>query len=129
MSEVQNNESNAPKEKVQITVSAVKELLNQGLDRKEIAVHFGMSVAAMARDVWGHPALKNLKAKRESNIILVDDRTPAEIEASLAKAAKANEKGIDKVVENTTTTDDLVSTSVVDAEEDVQAPASNGWGN
>lgn len=117
--------TNAPTEKVQITVSAVKQLLKEGLDRPAIAKHFGQSVAAMARDVWGHPALKNLKAKKPSNILLVDDRTEVEI-AKSSTASPVN-------APIATTVEDVIAPEIVednnDEAGDTAAPATNGWGN
>ena len=62
MSDVQNGAEVAQevKEVLTVTVSGVKELLKQGLDRKQIAAHYGKSVAEMAREVWSNPKLKNL---------------------------------------------------------------------
>ena len=62
----------------EIKVSEVKALLDQGLDRKEIAAHFGKSVAEMARTVWSSPKLKNLKKKAAPTVVLVDDEDAVE---------------------------------------------------
>lgn len=67
----QEVEQNAP---LRITVSEVKSLLDQGKSRKEIAEHYGKTQAEMQRMVWGHPKLKNLKAKKQyTGIELLDD--------------------------------------------------------
>lgn len=67
----QNAEQQAP---LRITVSEVKGLLDQGKSRKEIADHYGKSMAEMQRTVWCHPKLKNLKAKKQyTGVELVDD--------------------------------------------------------
>jgi len=84
----------------EIKVSEVKALLEQGLDRKEIAAHYGKSVAEMARTVWSNPKLKNLKKKSAPTIVLVDDE--------------------DAVVET------VVETNTEAATEEVAEAASNG---
>lgn len=67
----QNAEQQAP---LRITISEVKSLLDQGKSRKEIADHYGKSMAEMQRTVWCHPKLKNLKAKKQyTGVELVDD--------------------------------------------------------
>lgn len=67
----QNAEQQAP---LRITVSEVKGLLDQGKSRKEIADHYGKSMAEMQRTVWCHPKLKNLKAKKQyTGVELIDD--------------------------------------------------------
>ena len=73
-----NLQENAAVEVKEIKVSEVKALLDQGLDRKEIAAHFGKSVAEMARTVWSSPKLKNLKKKAAPTAVLVDDEDAVE---------------------------------------------------
>jgi hypothetical protein len=59
---------------LRITVSEVKSLLDQGKSRKEIAEHYGKSMAEMQRTVWCSPKLKNLKAKKQyTGVELIDD--------------------------------------------------------
>ena len=70
MSENTNVEQQAP---LRITVSEIKGLLNQGKSRKEIAEYYGKSVAEMQRSVWSNPKLKNLKAKKQYNDIVLED--------------------------------------------------------
>lgn len=70
MSENVNVEQQAP---LRITVSEIKGLLNQGKSRKEIAEYYGKSVAEMQRSVWNNPKLKNLKAKKQYNDIVLED--------------------------------------------------------
>lgn len=63
---------------LRIAVSEVKSLLDQGKSRKEIADHYGKTQAEMQRMVWGHPKLKNLKAKKQyTGVELVDDEEDA----------------------------------------------------
>jgi DNA repair ATPase RecN len=68
----QNVEQKAP---LKITISEVKELLNQGKSRKEIAEHFGRTQLEMKKMVWSHPKLKNLKAKKQYTGIELEDDT------------------------------------------------------
>jgi hypothetical protein len=59
---------------ITITVSGVLALLDQGMSRKEIAEHYGKTQVEMKKMVWGHPKLKNLKAKKQyTSIELLDD--------------------------------------------------------
>ena len=76
----QNAEQQAP---LRITISEVKGLLDQGKSRKEIADHYGKSMAEMQRTVWCHPKLKNLKAKKQyTGVELVDDEDAPVAEAT-----------------------------------------------
>jgi hypothetical protein len=69
-----------------ITISEVKSLLDQGKSRKEIADHYGKTQAEMQRMVWGHPKLKNLKAKKQyTSVVLMDDEAETE-DAPVAEA-------------------------------------------
>ena len=95
----QNAEQQAP---LRITVSEVKGLLDQGKSRKEIADHYGKSMAEMQRTVWCHPKLKNLKAKKQyTGVELVDDEeTPV---AEVAQENLATDNAVDQgptVMEN-----------------------------
>lgn len=53
--------------------SEILDLLEQGMSRKEIAEHYGQSVAYMARTVWTDPVLKNRKAKTQDVFTMVKD--------------------------------------------------------
>ena len=80
----QNVEQNAP---LRITISEVKSLLDQGKSRQEIAEHYGKTQAEMKRMVWGHPKLKNLKAKKQyTGIELEDDTEDVVAEESTTEA-------------------------------------------
>lgn len=86
----QNAEQQAP---LRITVSEVKGLLDQGKSRKEIAEHYGKSMAEMQRTVWCHPKLKNLKAKKQyTGVELVDDE-----ETPVAEVAQVQNQITDAV--------------------------------
>lgn len=80
---------------LRITVSEVKSLLDQGKSRKEIADHYGKSMAEMQRTVWCHPKLKNLKAKKQyTGVELVDDE-----EGQDAPVAEVNDQITDAVTQ------------------------------
>ena len=86
----QNAEQQAP---LRITVSEVKGLLDQGKSRKEIADHYGKSMAEMQRTVWCHPKLKNLKAKKQyTGVELIDDE-----EGPVAEVAQVQNQITDAV--------------------------------
>lgn len=93
----------------EIKVSEVKALLDQGLDRKEIAAHYGKSVAEMARVVWSNPALKNLKKKSAPSIVLIND-----------EVAETGE-----VAEAAVVTEEAIADNATEEVEQAQAPASS----
>lgn len=98
--EVAKNATALVKENITITVSGVKALLEQGMDRKEIAEHFGKSVAEMKREVWSNPALKNLKKKSASTITLIDDTVETAETAEAPVAESVAESVVEQAVEN-----------------------------
>ena len=65
----------ATQEVLRITVSDVLGLLAQGKSRKEIAEHYGRTQSDMNKMVWGHPKLKNRKAKKQYTGIELEDDT------------------------------------------------------
>ena len=71
--------STAESKKIVITIPGVKELLNQGKSRKEIAEHFGVPMSVMKEKVWSHPELKNLKAKKQYDIELLGEEPATEV--------------------------------------------------
>jgi len=73
--QVENAVQTAPVEVLRITVSDVLGLLAQGKSRKEIAEHYGRTQSEMIKMVWGHPKLKNRKAKKQYVGIELEDDT------------------------------------------------------
>ncbi len=71
--DVENAVQTAPV--LRITVSDVLGLLAQGKSRKEIAEHYGRTQSDMNKMVWGHPKLKNRKAKKQYTGIELEDDT------------------------------------------------------
>lgn len=71
----ENAVQTAPVEVLRITVSDVLGLLAQGKSRKEIAEHYGRTQSDMNKMVWGHPKLKNRKAKKQYTGIELEDDT------------------------------------------------------
>lgn len=65
----------ATQEVLRITISDVLGLLAQGKSRKEIAEHYGRTQSDMNKMVWGHPKLKNRKAKKQYSGIELEDDT------------------------------------------------------
>ena len=59
--------------RIKVTIPDVKALLDQGKTRKEIAEYYGVPMSVMKIKVWSHPDLKNLKAKKQYDIELIDD--------------------------------------------------------
>ena len=69
------NVATATQEVLRITISDVLGLLAQGKSRKEIAEHYGRTQSEMIKMVWGHPKLKNKKAKKQYTGIELEDDT------------------------------------------------------
>ena len=69
------NVATATQEVLRITISDVLGLLAQGKSRKEIAEHYGRTQSDMNKMVWGHPKLKNRKAKKQYTGIELEDDT------------------------------------------------------
>ena len=70
-----------------ITVSSVLGDLNNGMDRAAIATKYGLSAAEIA-EVFKHPKLKGLRARRKiTRISIVDDtvENPVTIPATVAE--------------------------------------------
>jgi uncharacterized protein (DUF433 family) len=65
----------ATQEVLRITISDVLGLLAEGKSRKEIAEHYGRTQSDMIKMVWGHPKLKNRKAKKQYTGIELEDDT------------------------------------------------------
>ncbi len=82
----------------EIKISEVKALLADGLDRKQIAAHYGKSVAEMARTVWSNPKLKNLKKKSAPSIALIDDEAD-DAEEVAETAVEVAEASVDNATE------------------------------
>lgn len=60
-----------------ISIKEVKDLLNEGKSRIEIAAHFGVPVGIMKAQVWSDPRLKGLKTKKTVQVLLVEEVTDA----------------------------------------------------
>ena len=69
------NVATATQEVLRITIIDVLGLLAQGKSRKEIAEHYGRTQSDMNKMVWGHPKLKNRKAKKQYSGIELEDDT------------------------------------------------------
>ena len=69
------NVAEATQEVLKLTISGVLALLDQGMSRKEIAAHYGRTQTDMQKMVWGHPKLKNRKAKKQYSGIELEDDT------------------------------------------------------
>jgi len=59
-------------DKAQLTVSGIKNDLDQGLSRPEIQAKYGLSTRDL-KSVFSHPKLKGLKTKPVPQFVLVDD--------------------------------------------------------
>ena len=59
-----------------IKLSDVQKMVAEGVDRKEIAKHYGVSQAALKRTVFKHPSLRNKKALGTSRFEFIDDTDP-----------------------------------------------------
>lgn len=93
----ENAVQTAPVEVLRITVSDVLGLLAQGKSRKEIAEHYGRTQSDMNKMVWGHPKLKNRKAKKQYTGIELEDDT--EDINDVAEVAEVNDQITDAVTQ------------------------------
>jgi hypothetical protein len=82
---------------LRITVSDVLGLLAQGKSRKEIAEHYGRTQSDMNKMVWGHPKLKNRKAKKQYTGIELEDDTD---EVAVAEVAHVPGPELTQAFEN-----------------------------
>lgn len=107
-----------------VTISGVRALLDLGKTRKEIAAHYGQTEAAMKRAVWNHPKLKNLKAKKQDNIVLEDD--VEDIEAVAVETSETIEatEGRPEMVEGTLVDLDTNGSTEVVPEQTTAFPVS-----
>lgn len=61
---------------VDIKISDVLGMLNNGQDRKEIAKHYGITLATM-KEVFKHPKLAGARVKPRTPVNLIDDAPEA----------------------------------------------------
>ena len=94
--QVENAVETAPV--LRITVSDVLGLLAQGKSRKEIAEHYGRTQSDMNKMVWGHPKLKNRKAKKQYTGIELEDDTE-----DINDVAEVNDQITDAVTQEVAT--------------------------
>lgn len=100
-----------------IKVSDVLALLDAGKSRKEIAEHYGRTQAEMQVQIWNHPKLKNKKAKKQyEGIILEDDTEEEQAPAQATPVAETSEETVQAGAPDTTA--DPVK------EEEEEAPAT-----
>ena len=61
-------------ERVQIKVNDVKDMLNNGKTREQIAEHYGITMAAAKKTIFSHEKIKGLKTKKTYDFVdIVDD--------------------------------------------------------
>lgn len=63
----------AQKEPVDVSVSGILGMLQNGIDRKGIAEHYGLPMATLKRIMAGHPKLKGAKVRPTVPVRLIDD--------------------------------------------------------
>lgn len=92
------------KEKKQISIATIKELLNAGKNRKEIAEHFG-APKTVIDGFFKHPELQGLRPKRVSEWELVPGETEAPAASTeTTQAIPADAEVVEIVVEGTENT-------------------------
>lgn len=101
----------APKEKIQVTTREIRELMLGGMNRKEIAAHYGCNVSIINK-FFNHPDLADLRPKHKSNFELVDDSGATFSPGALAQAKKeAKEAEVEETEEVSETPAPQVSES------------------
>jgi len=111
------NVATATQEVLRITISDVLGLLAQGKSRKEIAEHYGRTQSDMNKMVWGHPKLKNRKAKKQYSGIELEDDTE---ETPVAEVAHVSGPEANLAFEN-------LEEMGIDANEEVAVEANSDW--
>jgi len=59
-------------EQVKITIQGVKDCLNQGMSREDIAEHYGITMAD-CKELFKDERLKGLKAKKKRGFVIVEE--------------------------------------------------------
>lgn len=60
-------------EKLKVSVQEVEKLLEEGMNRQEIAEHYGISYSILQKTVFQHPKLKGRKPKKVYDIEVFDE--------------------------------------------------------
>lgn len=84
-----SSETTAP---MQVGIKNIKQMLNNGMDRKAIAKHYGVPFAQMAEEVFNHPDLVGIKVKKARKPIQVVDREGEATDSTATPAAEVAEE-------------------------------------
>jgi uncharacterized protein (DUF433 family) len=115
----------ATQEVLRITISDVLGLLAEGKSRKEIAEHYGRTQSDMIKMVWGHPKLKNRKAKKQYTGIELEDDTEdindvaevtPEVVAETEDVAQSQPEAVQSFAE-----------TVIESEAEATTPDTSDW--
>jgi hypothetical protein len=110
--------------KKEITVSGMLQHLQDGMDRKAIAAHYGITQAE-CKIHFQHPLLKNKKTIKPAVLTytLVDDITAKASDVKVeATDVKANDTAKDETADKVEATDKQTDVNVTDVKTDVIEP-------
>ena len=78
------------KENVNIRVNDVKQMLNNGKTREQIAEHYGIPMAAAKKTIFAHPEIKGLKTKKSYDYINVIDSEAEDTDVNVEKETSSS---------------------------------------
>lgn len=70
---------------MQVVIEDIKEMLENGKTRKEIAEHYDLPLSVLRKQVFSHPELKGKKTKKVYDIKVVHSEEVSETEESPAE--------------------------------------------
>lgn len=117
-------------EKRQITVQEIENLLEQGMQRPEIAEHLGIPLSVLQKTVFQHPKLKGRKAKKVYDIIVVDEEEVNNLADATNETSQENEEQV--VTDFEQVTEDSVNSEEIQGNENLAETVSaeedpKGW--
>jgi len=80
------------KENVNIRVKDVKQMLNNGKTREQIAEHYGIPMAAAKKTIFAHPEIKGLKTKKTYNFINIIDSESEDTDVNVDQEASSSDE-------------------------------------
>jgi hypothetical protein len=123
------NQSQAPKEKVKLTISQVLNDLDSGLDRKAIKAKYGLTTTDVAR-LFQHDKLKGRRVKPAPNFELEDD-APDVAPVKVAKKATVTDAPASQATGQTATAQPEAQGAaikeVATAADTVETGGKSGW--
>ena len=119
-------------EKRQITVQEIEALMEQGMQRPEIAEHLGIPLSVLQKTVFQHPKLKGRKAKKVYDIIVVDEEEVNNLADATNENSQESEEQV--VADSPQVTEDSVNSEEIQGDRNLaetvsaeEQDDSRGW--